>query len=212
MKREFATALSFAATVAISAALLSPSSLRAQASSPSGAMQVGTLQMVSARVAVKDNLDANKAKPGDQIRTTLAKKVSLENGTLLPAGTTIVGVVAADDTKMAGKTKLALDFNKAELKNGKTIALKATIVGIYPAESDDIDGHPIAPGDEMTDTWNGRPNAVDEIDALPGVDLHSAVSSNNSGVLVSSKRDVKLKYGTEIALAVAAAPASAGGE
>jgi len=162
------------------------------------------MDMVSARVAMKETIDASKAKPGDPIKTALAKKVVLKNGSELPAGTIILGVVGTDDMQMEGTSKLVLNFNKAELKNGTVIPIKATIVGIYPPESQDISGRPIAPGDQVTQAWSGHPDEVEEIGALPGVDLHSKVTSNNSGVLVSkSKHDMKLKYGSEIALAVA---------
>ncbi len=217
MKREFAVILSSAA---LSLAMLSPNLVKAQDkgnSQPSQTMtsnqgiQSEVMDMVSAHVALKETIDASKVKPGDRIHTTLSDKVLLKNGTELPAGTEIVGVVAADDMQMNGASKLAMNFNTAKLKNGTAIPIKATIVGIYPPEFQDINGRPIKPGDEETDTWAGHPDSVDEIDALPGVDLHSRISSSNSGVLVSTKKhDVKLKYGSEIALAVA--PQATAGE
>jgi hypothetical protein len=176
----------------------------AQAQTTAQASQGGAMDMVSARVAMKETIDASKVKPGDPIKTELAKKVVLKNGSELPAGTTILGVVGTDDMQMEGTSKLVLNFNKAQLKNGTVIPIKATIVGIYPPESQDISGRPIAPGDQVTQAWSGHPDEVEEIGALPGVDLHSKVTSNNSGVLVSkSKHDMKLRYGSEIALAVA---------
>ena len=212
MRHKIATTMSLAAAATLSTVLLFPPAMTAQnvseatsqSSASAQAGQAESMEMVSARVALTANVDAAKLKPGDQIRGRLANKVSLKDGTVLPAGSTIVGVVAADDMQMNGAAKLALNFNKAELKDGKVVPIKSTIVGVYEAESQDISGRPIAPGDEMTHTWAGRPDAVDQIGALPGVDLHSKVTSNNSGVLVAtSKHDVKLKYGTEIALAVA---------
>jgi hypothetical protein len=65
------------------------------------------------------------------------------------------------------------------------------------------------PGDQQVETWTHRSDAVNEIRALPGVDLHSNVASNESGLLVSrSKRDVKLNLECEIVLAVAEEPTS----
>jgi hypothetical protein len=219
MKREVALTFSLAA---LSLAMLSPNSIKAQnadnaqpsqttQSSPSG--QYEAINMVSAHVALRENIDAGKAKPGDTIHTSLSDKIRLKNGTELPAGTEIIGVVAADDMEVSGTSKLAMNFNQAKLKDGTVIPIKATIIGIYPPEFQDIEGHPVKPGDEVTGTWTGHPDAVDELDALPGVDLHSKIASNNSGVLVSKKKhDVKLKYGSEIALAVAVAPQAPAGE
>ena len=218
MKRETVTTLSITAMAALSIAMLMPAAsaqenlqpqsgvMQSQSNQGETAGQAETLEMVSARVAVTSGLDAAKAKAGDQISTRLAKKITLKDGKQLPAGTKILGVIAEDDMQANGKSELALTFNQAQLKDGTTIAIKATIVGVYGPESEDMQGYPIAPGDEVTGTWKGHPDAVEEIGALPGIDLHSNVTSQNSGELVStSKHDFKLKYGTEIALAVAPA-------
>jgi hypothetical protein len=216
MKREATTTLSLAA---MSIALMTPGLLQAQSSAiesqpaiTSSGMQLGeaeAMQMVSARVALRQTVDADKVKPGDQIRTTLSGKVHLKNGTELPSGTVILGVVTSDGRQMSGTSRLALDFNEAELKNGRMIPIKATIVALYPPASEDAEGNPLMPGDQEVETWTNRSNAVDEINALPGVDLHSNVASNESGVLVStSKRDVKLNLESEIVLAVAEEPTS----
>jgi hypothetical protein len=216
MKREATTTLSLAA---MSIALMTPGLLQAQSSAiesqpaiTSSGMQLGeaeAMQMVSARVALRQTVDADKVKPGDQSRTTLSGKVHLKNGTELPSGTVILGVVTSDGRQMSGTSRLALDFNEAELKNGRMIPIKATIVALYPPASEDAEGNPLMPGDQEVETWTNRSNAVDEINALPGVDLHSNVASNESGVLVStSKRDVKLNLESEIVLAVAEEPTS----
>lgn len=216
MQREVTTTLSLAA---MSIALMTPGLIEAQSSAieaqparASAGIRSGeaeAMQMVSARVALRQTVDANKVKPGDQIRTTLSGKVLLKNGTELPSGIVIVGVVAADDIQRSATSRLALDFNKAELKNGTTIPLKATMVGLYPPATEDEEGNPLMPGGQQVETWSNQSDAVDEIAALPGVDLHSKVSSNESSVLVStSSHDVKLNLGSEIALAVAAEPTS----
>lgn len=198
MKRVSALPLSLAATFAV---ILAPAAFAASPTHSSMNGEAG--QMVSARVALKQNIDADKLKPGEQIRTSLAKKVSLKDGTELPEGTQILGVVAKDDMQLQGMSKLALNFNQAKLKDGKVIPIKATILAIYPPETEDMNGNPVLPGDQATGNWSGHPQSVDEIDALPGVDLHSSVVSKNSGVLVStSKHDMKLRWGSEFALAV----------
>ena len=59
-------------------------------------------------------------------------------------------------------------------------------------------------GDQEPNSWNRQFTQVDQIGALSGVDLHSKISSQNSGVLVSTKKDdIKIKDGTELALAIA---------
>jgi hypothetical protein len=217
MKREIA--MTFSATV-MSVALLLPGSVLAQNNQSDPAAQTAqdqagqalAQQMVGARVALKEDLNAAKVKPGDQVRTTLAHKILLKNGTELPAGTVILGVISTDDMQQSGTSKLALNFDRAQLKDGTIVPIKATMLGVYPPESEDASGRPVAPGDQETGDWANHPLAVNQVDALPGVDLHSRIAGTNSGVLVSSKRDVKLHWGSEISLAIAPQAAVTAGE
>jgi len=183
-----------------SSAVLAPGNAKAQSA------QNQSAQMVPAYAALANTLDAGKTKVGDPVRVIVSNKVKLANGTLLPAGTTIEGVVSTDDMQLTGSSKLALRFTKAEIKDGKVVPIKATIIGIFPPESEDISNRPIKPGDEVTSSsLPQHPDSIDEIGALPGVDLHSKTASSNSGVLVSTtKHDVKVKRGSEIALSVIA--------
>lgn len=165
------------------------------------------MRMVPARAALQRTLNADKDKPGSEFRAVLSKKVQLDNGPELPEGTILLGRVAADDMNEGGTSKLALRFTQADLKDGQVVPIKATIVGVYRPESTGPEGYPIAPGDEVPNSWNDGTLAVDQIGVMSGVDLHSKISSRNSGVFVSPKdKDVKLGSGTEIALAIAANP------
>ena len=205
---KHAIALSAAVTAA---ALLIPSMSQAKSlastephNTPSNqSVQAGALEMVSARVSLSQNLDAKQAKAGDQVRTRLSNTVSLKNGAKLPRGTEILGVIAENNMQTSGSSKLTLNFTQAKLKDGTVVQIKATIVGIYPPQTEDAAGHPIAPGDQVRDTFSGNRETVDQMEALPGVDLHSNFASDVSGVLVSAKHNVKLGQGSELALAIA---------
>lgn len=199
MKREFPIVVSI-----VTFALLLPGVALAKSGSSTPTANSENPQLVSARVALKQDIDADRMKQGDPIRTVLSDKVHLKNGTELPAGTAIIGVIATDDMKLAGTSKLAMNFTQADLKDGTVIPIKATILGVYPPESEDAAGNPVRPGDQVDNHWKHYPASLDEIGALPGVDLHSRLAGNISGVLVSTKKhDMKLKRGSEIALAVA---------
>jgi hypothetical protein len=185
-------------------ALFIPAAARAQNTESTSTAQAEANQMVSASVALKQTVDSARVKQGDPIQTILAKRVSLKNGTELPAGTAIVGVVTTDDMELTGKSKLALNFTEAKLKNGTVVPIEATILGVFPPLEEDISNNPVRPDDLQRGIWGRHPDTVDQVDALPGVDLHSRVSSSNSGVLVSnSNHDLKLKSGSEIALEIA---------
>ncbi len=213
MKRRAICPLSIAA---LSFAILLPaSSLPAFAQPSTNQSQTAprgeheAMRMVPARAALIGNLISNKVKPGDEFRASLANKVRLDNGPELPAGTILIGQVATDDMNESGTSKLALRFTEAKLKDGKTVPIKATIVGIMQSGYADEDNYRMNPGDQLPNSWNDGTLAVDQIDALHGVDLHSKIASTNSGVFVSSTNDhMKLSSGSELELAIAEQPQS----
>jgi hypothetical protein len=160
-------------------------------------------QMVAAQAAVVGSLDAKDAKPGEAVSARLVNKVQLKNGQELPSGTVLMGKVAQDDMNVKGKSKLALRFDQAQLKDGKTVPVKATIVGIYSPGSGPANSYLTAPGNQVPNGWTSQEQQVDQVGALSGVDLHSRIASSDSGVLVSTRKDdIKLKSGTELALAI----------
>jgi hypothetical protein len=205
MRVNTALVLSVATTLAFSANVIAAQSMaNQQTSQPDAAAIHEASEMVSARTALKENIDADSSQPGAPVRVVLRKSVRLTNGIELPAGTAIVGEVTTDDMNLSGTAKLALRFTEAELKNGTVVPIKATIMGVYPPESSDNDGNPVAPGDQELHVWNHKSVGVEEVNAIDGVNLESQVASGDSGVLVAAKKhDVKLKWDSEIALAIA---------
>ncbi len=163
--------------------------------------------MVPAQAALWHGLDARKVSVGYAIRARLSKKVLLKDGAELPAGSMLLGEVQNDDMNVEGGSKLVLRFDKAQLKGGKTVPIKATIIGLFRPLDEDANGYPIVPGDQVSNYWNKGVLQVDQINVLPGVNLHSRIASSNSGVLVSTKKkeDMKLREGSEFLLAIAPA-------
>lgn len=210
MKREFATTL---AGAAIAFTLLSPQFAQARtvddmkaspgdipsASEPQERSQL----MVPAQAALNQTLDARDAKPGQQFRVTLSKTVRLKDGPELPRGTQLIGTVVADPTNANATSRMDLRFTQAELKGGKIVAIKATIVGVYSPANEDSDGNRVAAGTQEPNTWNSQILQVDQTDPYSGVQLHSKITSENSGTLIATKKGaVKLPAGSEIALAI----------
>jgi hypothetical protein len=161
-------------------------------------------QMVPAQAALIGTLDAKKAQAGEQFQTALTSKVHLKNGVELPSGTKLVGTVATDNSQ-SGKRTLALRFTQAELKDGKTIPIKAMIVGLNPPEV----GPPIDTTTESPNIWNFSSQQIDDVGVMSGVDLHSRIDSNNSGVFVATKKD-DVKFAPRVRFALAIAPAENG--
>lgn len=168
-------------------------------STGTSAQQEATM-MVPAQVALVNGLDARKDKPGEEFRARLNDTVHLKNGPELPHGTTLIGQVTTDDMQTSGNSRLALRFTEAKLKDGKVIPLKAMIVGVQPPDSDmatELDEQTALP-------WSSKTLQVDQLGVLSGVDLHSRIASQNSGVFVTKTKDnVKLRAGSELTLAVA---------
>ncbi|HEY2469793.1 MAG TPA: hypothetical protein VGI45_18380 [Terracidiphilus sp.] len=180
-------------------------SMQAQSDVPSQAGQEQAAQMVPAQAYLLNKLSAKDTKPGSQFTARLSETVHLKNGPELPKGTELIGTVSTDDMQIKGASKLALRIAEARLKNGKTIPVKATIVGLYAPETETINGNNVAPGEEESNDWKSSVLNVDQLNAAGGFDLHSRVNGNNSGVLVSTKKNnVKIASGSELALAIAA--------
>ena len=161
------------------------------------------MHMVPARAALNGALIASKVKPGDEFRATLAEKVQLSNGPKLPAGTVLIGQISTDDMNQSGTSKLALRFTSAKLKDGQTVPIKATIVGILDTGLANEDTYRLNPNSQTPASWNDGTLTVDQIGAMNGVDLHSKIASQNSGVFVSTKDNIKLVNGGELELAIA---------
>jgi len=160
----------------------------------------GALHLVPASALLLDTLDAKKLQPGATFTARLNTKVHLANGTELPAGTVLQGTVTSDDMNLQGTSKLALQFTTAQLKGGQSVPIKAAIVGLY--SNDGVDDAYNGWAD-----WNKQTVGVEQLDVMSGVDLHSQIDSQNSGVFVTTKKDdVKLGRGSNFSLAIAAEP------
>jgi hypothetical protein len=159
--------------------------------------------MVRANAALLTTLDAKDMHDGNMFRARLSSTARLDNGMKLAAGTMLMGKVVADDMNMQGTSKLALRITEAKLRDGQIIPVKATIVGVaLPGQDEGV--YPATPGNQVPNEWNKQTLQVDQISVLKGVDLHSNIGSQNSGVFVSKTKDnVKLRRDTELELAIA---------
>jgi hypothetical protein len=157
--------------------------------------------MRPASAVLENSLDAVKDQSGYTVSAKLQGKVNLSDGTELPRGTVLLGKVTTDDMQQQGTKKLALRFDQARLKNGTTVPIRATIVGFYAAAAGEIDA--TDNGALNPNVWTTNTLQLDQLDVAPGVDLHSNIASQNSGVFVSTRKDdVKLKQGSQIQFAI----------
>lgn len=204
--------MKFAASVSLSTAIVCVALLypgicqaREDEESPTSSEALQAAQheatlMVPAQATLVKQLDAKKIQTGNQFQVRLTQTVHLKNGPELPRGTLLIGVVTTDNEKAGDASHIALRFTGAELKGGKVVPITATIVRITPPITDSY----ASAGTTGAESWNSSLLHVDQIDAAPGVDLHSQIASTNSGELVSPKKDgVKLSIGSKFTLAIA---------
>lgn len=164
-------------------------------------------QLVGANARLVDTVDTKKASPGQAITAKLTSNVK-EAGTVeLPKGTLLIGRVDQVNQSVNGSpATLSVTFDQAKLSDGRTVPVKATLLGAYPADA----------GDYYVETGNGGaligglPASVpadQKIDQEPGtlgnVEMRSAVQSNASGVFTSKNRNIDLKSGTQLQVAIA---------
>jgi hypothetical protein len=160
-------------------------------------------ELVRADAALVHKLDASKSQVGGTVEAKLVKTVHLKNGTELPKNTTLEGRVVKDELNEPGQSKVALRFNEAKLPSGQTIPVKAMLVGVYPPHNGGISGDPTMSEESTPNIWNPSIHQIDQINVLPGVDLHSRVAGHNSGVFVSKKKDgVDIPTGDELQFAL----------
>ncbi len=139
-------------------------------------------------------LNAQKLVPGAIVRAQLQNTVRFADGTKLPNGTWLSAKVV-QDTLTPGHLRLALRFTQAKLKDGKTIPIKAMILGVsgYYDASVNLDA-PVP---------HNPKESVDVLGVISGIDLHSKMNGQNSGVFVSKTKDnVKLNNATEMELVI----------
>ena len=171
---------------------------QAAQSDPSAQSQAA--QMVPAQAALATSLDAKTMQPGTQFQAILSDTIHLKDGTELPHGTRLIGTVTSDSMAPQAKSVLALRFTQAQLKDGKVVPIKATITDLHSGQNapDAVASQPeLAP-------WDGNSMVVDDLGVVSGVDLHSRIAGDNSGVFVSNTRDdVKIHAGSQMELAIA---------
>jgi hypothetical protein len=209
-------ALSTISLLLASGVLLYPSKAYAQApdaqtsdtNAVSPEAESAAAQMVPAAAVLDKALDAKKAQAGQEFRATLTSTIHLKNGVELARGTALIGTIATDSAQGAEGLTFALRFTQAQGKDGKAVPIQVTIMGLTPPES--LDSWDQSAGGAPPDPWNGKALQVDQVGVLSGVDLHSRIAGENSGVFVTTKKDdVKFEARSQLSLAIG--PQAGGG-
>lgn len=84
-------------------------------------------------------LDTKNAKSGDEVVVKTTEKATIANGLVIPKGSKITGhitdVQAHDATNP--NSKMAIQFDQAQLKDGQTMPIKSVLQSVDPASGSD---------------------------------------------------------------------------
>lgn len=171
-------------------------------------------RLVSASARLTQNLDSKNATAGEAVSAELTSKVKMMGSTELPKGSTLVGKVEqVQASNNDSPARLSIVFDQARLKNGQTIPIKATILAAYPENTVDDWADSDASG-PMVGEQPHFISANEKVDQEPGtlgqVAMHSAVQSETSAVFTSKDRNIDLKRGTQLQIAISPAASSMG--
>lgn len=142
----------------------SPPSVQVPATSvqsqPSGPAQAGAAQSQAAGNAATElkpvkaelvkSLDSKSAKPGDPVVAKTEESVTTADGTQIPKGSKLIGIVALvkPHNKQVQNSELAVKFNRVQLKSGQALPIHSVIQSLSPA-ADEMAGNS---GDAMAGT------------------------------------------------------------
>jgi len=96
-------------------------------------------------VKVMKTLDSSKLKEGDKIEVETAGSFKLDDGTLVPKGSKLTGLVTEAKARSKGDSDslLTVAFDKLSVANGKELSVKGAVQAVFPP-ADEVD--PGVPG------------------------------------------------------------------
>ncbi len=178
--------------------------------------QAGTIQMTTVIANIDKTIDAKKAKADDSFSAKTVAGTTLNDGTVVPAGSVLEGHVdSVTPSEHKSDSKMVLTIDKLQVKGGKEIPVKATIINVATFETE-MGGSSGQSQDRAFDTSardTGRMNGTSDAQsgssgphAVPGLTLTSSVTDPNSGTLTQAKGNVHLSNENQIQVSVAVIP------
>jgi hypothetical protein len=172
--------------------------------------------------ALTSKVDTKKAKVGDTVTAKTLNSLTLLDGTVLPAGTKIVGKVTQVQPKSGGTAMLAIDFSEIDKKGAAPMAVHGVLQAVAPqpsmsdagASTNDL---PMGSGGNkgqtagLTGTGIGgsgssAATAIQPGSSIKGVVLNPTGGPDGASDLQSTDKDIKLDSGTRIEIGFMSAP------
>ena len=160
------------------------------------------LHLMSTNASLNQTLNSSQLSVGQRVTAHLTMKLRTSDGMLLPRNTQLLGKVSELRNGHGKRTGVALVFNRARLKDGRVIPIKATLLGAMPPNEEGSSDY----GNYFPDTSkpvSPKAQMDQEAGVLSHIALHSAVQSHNSGIFLSKRKDIRLRAGTQLRIAIA---------
>jgi hypothetical protein len=167
------------------------------------------------------NVDSKKSKAGDRVTAKTMNPLKLNDGTLLPKGTVLLGRVTQAQPKSGGGATLAILFDQVEMRGADPMLIRGVIAAVAPAPSladggASTDDLPLGSGGDskgriasMTGTGFGGDSAplppIQAGSSIKGVFLSPVPATDGSSVLRAIDKEIKLEKGTRLEIGLIAA-------
>jgi hypothetical protein len=167
------------------------------------------------------SVDSKKSKAGDRITAKTMNPLKLNDGTVLPKGTVLLGKVMQAQSKSSGGATLAILFDQVEMKGTDPMVVRGVIAAVAPApnladggaSTNDL---PLGSGGDnkgamasLTGTgFSGDSAPLPPIQAgssIKGIFLSPAPAADGSSVLMATGKEIKLEKGTRLEIGLIAA-------
>jgi hypothetical protein len=153
---------------------------------PTLAFAQGATPVLVAQIA--GNLNTKSAKVGDTLIAKTVRSAKLNDGTLVPKGSQLIGTVVAVQSKQAGNgtSKVAIKFDRIQVKDGASHPIQGRIAAIGMVSGmggDSTDGSLMA---------RGGPTATSGLGPQSGTPQDSSGSPGDAGAVGSSLKGVIL--------------------
>ena len=166
-------------------------------------------------------LDSKKSEPGEAVSARTLNPLKLDDGTVFPRGTVLLGKVTQAQAKSNGGATLAIVFDKVERKGADPMPVHGLIVAVAAgpnlsdggASTNDL---PLGSGGDskgqiaaITGTSIGNSDyllpPIQMGSSIKGIFLKPTPAADGSSVLTASDKEIKLEKGTRLEIGLIAA-------
>lgn len=165
-------------------------------------------------------VDSKKSQPGEAVSARTLNPLNLDDGTVLPKGTVLLGRVTQAHAKSSGGAMVSMVFDQVERKGADPMPVHGLIVAVAAAPNLSDGGAstndlPLGSGGDskgaiaaMTGTSIGNSDyllpPIQPGSAIKGLFLNPVPAADGSSVLQASDKEIRLEKGTRLEIGLLA--------